>query len=160
MQRWPRDIDLRKGLLSGTLSDVSAIVVARDADLEDTSLHAWCCQTIYPNSNENIEHLLSMLIKCLTNILLLDRRKTASSRERPEDLPYELWAIQTVSGSAAAAATAPHATLRAAYTISSSRSATRKTTYLPPTSNHVALVQPSPPGRPPQRPRGGSAGKV
>jgi hypothetical protein len=33
MQSWPRDIDLRKGVLSGTWTSLSAIVSARDADI-------------------------------------------------------------------------------------------------------------------------------
>ncbi len=35
IQRWPRDLDLRKGLLSGLWKDVSALVVSRDACVSD-----------------------------------------------------------------------------------------------------------------------------
>ena len=35
MQRWPRDLDLRKGLLSGNWKDISAIVSCRDASAFD-----------------------------------------------------------------------------------------------------------------------------
>jgi hypothetical protein len=35
MQRWPRDLDLRKGLLSGNWKDISAIVSCRDASVFD-----------------------------------------------------------------------------------------------------------------------------
>ncbi len=35
IQRWPRDLDLRKGLLSGLLRDVSAFVFSRDASVID-----------------------------------------------------------------------------------------------------------------------------
>jgi len=35
IQRWPRDLDLRKGLLSGLWKDVSALVASRDACVSD-----------------------------------------------------------------------------------------------------------------------------
>jgi hypothetical protein len=35
LQKWPRDIDIRSGLLSGLWSDVTAIVKARDAHVLD-----------------------------------------------------------------------------------------------------------------------------
>jgi hypothetical protein len=35
IQRWPRDLDLRKGLLSGLWKDVSALVASRDACVTD-----------------------------------------------------------------------------------------------------------------------------
>ncbi len=35
IQRWPRDLDLRKGLLSGLWKDVSALVSSRDASVID-----------------------------------------------------------------------------------------------------------------------------
>jgi hypothetical protein len=35
MQRWPRDLDLRKGLLSGYWKDISTVVVCRDASVFD-----------------------------------------------------------------------------------------------------------------------------
>jgi len=37
MQRWPRDLDLRKGLLSGNWKDVSTIVSCRDASIFDSA---------------------------------------------------------------------------------------------------------------------------
>jgi hypothetical protein len=36
IQRWPRDLDLRKGLLSGNWKDVSTIVSCRDASIFDS----------------------------------------------------------------------------------------------------------------------------
>jgi len=35
IQRWPRDLDLRKGLLSGLWKDISALVSSRDACVSD-----------------------------------------------------------------------------------------------------------------------------
>jgi hypothetical protein len=35
MQRWPRDLDLRKGLLSGHWKDISTVVACRDASVFD-----------------------------------------------------------------------------------------------------------------------------
>jgi len=35
IQHWPRDLDLRKGLLSGLWKDVSALVASRDACVSD-----------------------------------------------------------------------------------------------------------------------------
>ncbi len=35
MQRWPRDLDLRKGLLSGNWADISTIVSCRDSSVFD-----------------------------------------------------------------------------------------------------------------------------
>jgi hypothetical protein len=35
IQRWPRDLDLRKGLLSGLWKDVSSLVSSRDASVVD-----------------------------------------------------------------------------------------------------------------------------
>jgi hypothetical protein len=35
VQRWPRDVDLKKGLLSGLWKDLKTVVSARDAFLTD-----------------------------------------------------------------------------------------------------------------------------
>jgi hypothetical protein len=78
-----RDIDLRKAP-GRTCPPLSC---SQERGLIGHIVACRCCQTNYPNSNENTKNLLSMLIKCLKNILLLDRRNTASSREQPEDLP-------------------------------------------------------------------------
>ncbi len=37
IQRWPRDIDLKKGLLYGLWKDLKTIVSARDASITDDS---------------------------------------------------------------------------------------------------------------------------
>ncbi len=37
MQRWPRDLDLHKGLLSGNWKDVSTVVSCRDASIFDNA---------------------------------------------------------------------------------------------------------------------------
>jgi hypothetical protein len=37
IQRWPRDVDLKKGLLSGLWKDLKTIVSARDASITDNS---------------------------------------------------------------------------------------------------------------------------
>ncbi len=37
MQRWPRDLDLRKGMLSGYWKDISTIVSCRDASVFDAN---------------------------------------------------------------------------------------------------------------------------
>jgi hypothetical protein len=35
MQKWPRDVDIRRGLLSGLWTDLSSLVAARDVHILD-----------------------------------------------------------------------------------------------------------------------------